>query len=46
MKGCSKLVAACSLMVQAAAAAALDPLPPSVTVVHNVNIAVRQAVNE
>jgi hypothetical protein len=43
MKGFSKVVAACGLIIQAAAA--LDPALPSVTVVHKYNIAVRQALN-
>jgi hypothetical protein len=40
MKGCSNVVAACGLIIQAAAA--LDPALHFVTVVHKTNIAVRQ----
>ncbi|KAH8693476.1 hypothetical protein GQ44DRAFT_744569 [Phaeosphaeriaceae sp. PMI808] len=43
MKGCSAVVAACGLLIQAAAA--LD-LVPSVTVVHNIDIAVRQKIDD
>ncbi|KAF2703709.1 hypothetical protein K504DRAFT_485513 [Pleomassaria siparia CBS 279.74] len=43
MKGCSKVVAACGLIIQAAAA--LNSVP-FVTVVHNINIAVRQDAND
>ncbi|KAF1829315.1 hypothetical protein BDW02DRAFT_561370 [Decorospora gaudefroyi] len=42
MKGHFNLAATCSLMIQAAAA--LTPVP-SVTVIHNINVAVRQAAD-